>query len=154
MSRARFGAAAVIPALLIASGCGLISDVKSGVDEGINTVNVCNASIELYNGKIKNVQTAANKLQAKPGDAAQTTAFYKSIKTEFGAVHTGLTEQIGKAKDVKVKTALTDLDAQAAALAAKPESFVANNGAAGKKIDETVGHLNEACSRAEKSEKK
>jgi hypothetical protein len=116
---------------------------------------VCNASIKLYNEKTTKVQAEIAKLGASaPGDAAKAQAAVAAlVKTEFGAIHTGLQEQIGKLENnPEIKTALTAMDTQVAALAAKPE-LLATDPKATDKLNETRTAVNTACQATEEPKK-
>jgi hypothetical protein len=156
LTRGATGLLAVLaPAALLTGGCGAISDISDGVDKGVNVVEVCNASIDLYNGHLKKIETASAALtSAKPTDtAAAVTAYNKTVGEEFTALHTGLGEQIKKTKDDKVKNALTELDTHVAAIAAKPDSFAADGAANAKKLDEIAAKVNTACGAKEPTKK-
>jgi SPX domain protein involved in polyphosphate accumulation len=156
LTRRAAGLLAVLaPAALLASGCGALSGIKDGVDAGVNTVEVCNSVIDLYNGHLKKVEDASNKLtSAKPSDtAAAVTAYNKTVADEFTALHTGLGDQVKKIKDDKVKSALTELDTHVATIAAKPESFAADGAANAKKLDEIAAKLNTACGAKDQKKK-
>jgi hypothetical protein len=149
-------AAALAPAALLASGCGTVSEIADGVEKGVNSVEVCQASIDLYNKHLKKIETASTTLTSAPQEnaAAAITEYNKTVGTEFTALHTGLAEQIKKAEVPEVKTALTELDTQVAAIAAKPETFAADGAANAKKLDDIAVKVNGACNVQEKAEKK
>jgi hypothetical protein len=156
LTRGAAGLLAVLaPASLLAGGCSALSDIQDGVDKGVNVVEVCNASIDLYNSHLKKIEEASATLTgAKPTDtAAAVTTYNKTVGEEFTALHTGLGAQIKKAQDAKVKAALTELDTHVASIAAKPDTFAADGAANAKKLDEIAAKVNTACGAKESTKK-
>jgi argininosuccinate lyase len=148
LTRGAAGLLAVIaPAALLAGGCSALSDIQDGVDKGVNALEVCNASIELYNGHLKKIETASATLNsAKPTDtAAAVTAYNKTVGEEFTTLHKDLGEQIKKVEEDAVKAVLTELDTHVAAIAAKPDTFAADGAANAKKLDQIADKVNTAC---------
>lgn len=145
MNRARIGAlgtvAVLAPALLLTAGCAFVDGVKEGVSEAKNTAEVCTATITVANKHMTGLTTAATTYTAKSGDPAALETFHAAIKTEMSALHVGLQEQAGKAKEAKLKTAIENLDEQVNIVAQKPESITTT----GTVIDERVADLNKAC---------
>lgn len=134
--------AALLAAVALASaGCDSISDAKDSVDTATNTVQVCTDSIKLVNDRLAPVNQAATDLTAAPTDPAKLVALQSAVKTEFGALHTGLQEQIGKAKDADVKAGLEALDTAVNSWATNPDTFIKDP----TQYTTLAGNINKAC---------
>jgi hypothetical protein len=149
MNRARLGAlgtaALLAPALLLATGCGVFDSVKEGVDEATNSVEVCKASIDLYNTQAAKFHKAVAALStAQPGDAKAAETYNTTMKTELTTLHEGLAKQAEKAKAADVKKGISGVDEQVAKLAADP-TIITKDQTAGEKLDKAVKAMNDAC---------
>jgi hypothetical protein len=126
---------------LAGAGCDSITEAKDTVDTATNTVEVCKDTIALTNERIAPINTAIAAAAQNPNDAAKLEAAKAAVKTEFTALHTGLEEQIGKAKDAKVKTALESLDSAVTSWSADPDAFVKDT----TKYTTLANGINSAC---------
>jgi hypothetical protein len=134
--------AALLAAVALASaGCDSISDAKESVDTATNTVQVCNDSIKLVNDRLAPVNAAITAASAAPGDPAKLAALQAAVKTEFGSLHTGLQDQITKAKDADVKSGLEALDTAVNGWATKPETFIKDP----SQYTSLASNINKAC---------
>jgi len=134
--------AALFAAVALASaGCDTISDAKDTVETTSNTVEVCTDSVKLVNDRLAPVNKAASDVTAAPTDPTKLVALQTAVKTEFSALHTGLQEQIGKAKDADVKAGLEALDTAVNGWAANPDSFIKDP----SQYSTLAGNLNKAC---------
>jgi prophage DNA circulation protein len=153
MNRARLGAlglAAVLSPTLL-TGCGFVDGFNEGLNEAVNTVEVCNDSIDHYNTMTTALEKAANDLTAATDKATALPKFNTDVAAAFGALHKGLQEQVGKAKAAEVKKALKELDDQAAALEAKPETMT-SDATLESKLDTLEKNLSTACDAARESD--
>jgi hypothetical protein len=145
MSRVLTGTArtaALLAAVALAgAGCDSISDAKKSVDTATNTVQVCSDSIKIANDRVTKVNSVATEVTANPTDPSKVEALKLAVKTEFTALHDGLQEQIGKAKEADVKAALEALDTAVNGWAANPETFIKES----TKYTELAGNVNKAC---------
>jgi hypothetical protein len=141
MSRVLTGAALLTAVAFAGTGCDSINEAKETVDSATNTVQVCNDTIKLTNERIAPVNAAIAAAAQSPNDPAKVEAAKTAVKTEFTALHTGLEEQISKAKDAKVKEALESMDAAVTGWAADPAPFVQDT----TKYTTLAGALNTAC---------
>jgi hypothetical protein len=90
------------------------------VDPAAIDRQVCADSLKLIIARFAAVTEAA--AANKPAEG--TAKLEQAIATQFGALHTGLTQQAAKAQDPNVKSALQALDTEAAGWAAKPKTFL------------------------------
>jgi hypothetical protein len=148
MNRARLGALGTLviaPALLLATGCGIIGSAKDSVDEANNSHDVCIAAIDVYNTQAAKFSKTIAALQAaKPGDPKAAATFTATMKADLGALHDGLAKQAGQAKAADVKKGIEGVDAQVSKLAANP-AIITQDQKAGDDLDKAVKAMNAAC---------
>ncbi len=141
MSRVLTGAALLAAVAFASTGCDTINEAKDTVDTATNTVEVCNDTIKLTNERIAPINAAIAAAAAAPTDAAKVEAAKAAVKTEFTTMHTGLQEQIGKAKDADVKKSLEELDAAITGWSTNPDTFVQDT----TKYTTLANGVNSAC---------
>jgi hypothetical protein len=141
MSRVRTGVVGttvvLAAAALLTAGCDSISKAKDSVDTATNSVEVCSKSSSLILEKMGKVEAAA-----KTASGGDLTGLKKTISTEFGDLHKGLEEQVNKAKDPEVKSALKAMDTEAAGWASNPDSFLKVDQ---NKLQEITTRIDKVC---------